>query len=157
MRSDSIMIGEAQVANQKLPESSLLIPSALISPIVAAKDAILESCIVSFAKPFKPGNKSSSVADSKFFEPFLREDMIPLLTNHYSIGFDEIIKKAITQRDKMVAHIDGDAFDFRQYDGASQMLTPIAGYERKDIEELGIAAQKFCTALLVIIRLYKHE
>jgi hypothetical protein len=152
LRSQTVQLMQAHQSQQPLPSNH-----PLTNPLSFSVEGTLESCIVSFAKPFTRGNGNSVVTTAKELEPFLRNDMIPILSQYSGIAIADIVEKAITQRHTMVAHIDADAFDFREHPGCSIMKSPTAGYERSDVEALGNVANLFCWGLSPIISLWTTQ
>ncbi len=82
---------------------------------------------------------------------------MPLLSQYSGIAIADIVEKAIMQRRTLIAHIDADAFDFRQHTGGSVMKSPTSGYERSDVEALGNVANLFWWGLSPIISLYTTQ
>jgi hypothetical protein len=125
-------------------------PHPLETHIVASKDAIIESCIVSFAKPFTKGNEGAEVESAGKLEPFLRNDLCPLVENTFNIPMLEIVKKVIATRHQMVAHIDAEAFDLKINPSGAQMKGSISDYSDNDIINLSEAALNLKEGLRIV-------
>ena len=127
----------------------------LSSSLILARDALAVSSVISFVKPFTPGNGDSGAIPAKAFLPFIKEDMVPILSSHSGIDISGVITKAIERRDQILAHTDAKAFEMQQSQSGFQ-FSPKEPYDNTDLTLLKTVSDLMFFGLSPLIRLW-HE